>query len=162
MEHSSPQQTGQPVLLAAGDEHLSPRDAVQDKLLALRVQLAENVVQKKHGILPRRVLVDFSFRQLQRQGGGPGLALGGIGLCLPSVNSNEKIVLMGPGQAQPGGQLRFPVALHVPPEAVRQRAGLRTGVLYGGDRLIVKLQPFPSAGALPVMDGGSSRQLPLC
>ncbi len=65
---------------------------------------------------------------------------------------------MGPGEAQPGGELRLPVAVHVPPELVRQCPGVRPRVLYGGDRLIPELQRFPSSGALPVTGGGGFRQ----
>ena len=39
MQHLAPQQRRQPVILAAGDEHLSSGDAVEDEFLAAGVQL---------------------------------------------------------------------------------------------------------------------------
>ena len=81
-----PQQDRQPVILTAGDEHLPPGDAVEDKFLPPGIQLAEYIVQQQHRILSRGVLVDLPLRQLQGQSGRAGLALGGKGLGLPAVD----------------------------------------------------------------------------
>ena len=102
MEYLSSQQLGQPVVFAAGDEHLPAGDAVQHKFLPPGVQLTEHIIQQQHRILPGGVFVDFPLRQLQRQRRRPGLALGGVALGVPSVNGDQKVILMGPGQTQPG------------------------------------------------------------
>ena len=45
MEHLPPQHLGKPVILTAGDEHLSPGNPVEHKLLPLGIQLTEHIVQ---------------------------------------------------------------------------------------------------------------------
>ena len=50
MEHLPAQHLGQPVILTAGDEHLSPRDAVENELLPAGIQLTENVIQQQHRV----------------------------------------------------------------------------------------------------------------
>ena len=48
MEHLAGEQGVQPVVFAAGDEHLPPGDAVEDILLPPGVQLAQDVVQQQN------------------------------------------------------------------------------------------------------------------
>ena len=44
VEHLPAQQDRQPVILTAGDEHLPPGNAVEDKFLPPGIQLAEYIV----------------------------------------------------------------------------------------------------------------------
>ena len=67
-------------LLAAGDEDLAVLDAVQDEVLAARIQLGEHVVQQQHRQLAGVRLEEIPLRQLQTDGGGTSLALGAEGL----------------------------------------------------------------------------------
>lgn len=73
MEHLPAQKDRQPIIFAAGNEHLSPRDAVENELLPAGIQLTENVIQQQHRVFAGGVLVDFPLRQLQRQSRGAGL-----------------------------------------------------------------------------------------
>ena len=80
MEGPAALQTLQFFLLAAGDEHLSPPDAVEDEGLPPGVQLGEDVVQQQDGPLPCLLLEDLPLGQLEGQRRRPGLSLGGVGL----------------------------------------------------------------------------------
>ncbi|CAN3974300.1 Stp1/IreP family PP2C-type Ser/Thr phosphatase, partial [Dysosmobacter welbionis] len=106
MEHLPAQKDRQPIIFAAGNEHLSPRDAVENELLPAGIQLTENVIQQQHRVFAGGVLVDFPLRQLQRQSRGAGLTLGRVGFGLPAVDGDDQIVLVGAGEAHPGGPLR--------------------------------------------------------
>ena len=67
MEHLAGEQGVQPVVFAAGDEHLSPGDAVEDILLPPGVQLRQHVIQQHDGVFPHGVSMDLPIRQLQGQ-----------------------------------------------------------------------------------------------
>ena len=125
MEHLAAQQLGQSVILAAGDKHLPPRDAVQDELLPTGIQLAEYIVQQQHRILSGDIFVNLPLRQLQGQGRRPGLPLGGILLGVPAVDGDQQVILVRPRQAQPGGPLRDLVGFHVVPQLLRQCGNVR-------------------------------------
>ena len=95
MEHLPTQKDRQPIIFAAGNEHLPPRDAVENELLPAGIQLTENVIQQQHRVFAGGVLVDFPLRQLQRQGSRPGLPLRGILFCLPAIDPHCQIILVG-------------------------------------------------------------------
>ena len=61
---------------------------------------------------------------------------------------------MGSGQAQPGSPLRRLMGFHVFPKLLRQNSHIRRRVGDGGHRLVLDLQPFLSAGALQMVNGG--------
>ena len=96
MEHFSVKEPSQPVVLTAGDKHLPPADAVEDKFLPFGVQLTEHIIQQQHRVLPQDLPVDLPCRQLQRQRRRPGLALGGIGPGAQAPSSTSKSSLWGP------------------------------------------------------------------
>ena len=54
------------LLLATGDEDLSPLDMVQHEGLPLGVQLRQHIVQQKDGPLPRLLLKDLSLSEKHR------------------------------------------------------------------------------------------------
>ena len=79
-------------------------------------------------------------------------------LCRLPVDLHRELVLVGPGQAGAGGNLRLPVGLLVGHELGQDGLwpGLRIG--DGGHRLIAQPQPLPPPGAVGVDGGGRSHQ----
>ena len=75
MKYPAAHEPVEPVVFAAGDEHLPARDAVEHIFLPLRIQLAEHVVEQHHRILPDGVFMDLPVGQLHRQRRRAHLAL---------------------------------------------------------------------------------------
>ena len=148
-----------PVRLAAGDEHLAAADLVEDEILPQRVQLGEHVVQQQYrllaGILPENV----PLGQLEADRAGPGLALGAEGLDGQAVDGGLEIVLVRPGKALHGLQLRPVMTFLVLPQLRADRLYVRRGVCHRGDGLVAELQTLPVAGKGGVVDRGALGQL---
>ena len=105
VKHLSFEQRSQPVVFAAGDEHLSALNAVEHEFLPPGVQLAEHIIQQQHRIFAHSVFVNLPLSQLDGQRSRPGLPLGRIGFCADATDEHRKIVFVRPGQAQPGRAL---------------------------------------------------------
>ena len=99
MEHLALEKRVQPVVFAAGDEHLSACNAVEDILLPPGVQLRQHVIQQHHRILSDGGFVNLPVRQLQTQGRSAHLALGAEMPGLQPIYRHGDIVLMRAGKA---------------------------------------------------------------
>ena len=139
--------------LAAGDEHLTGHDLVQDEFLPSGIQLGKDIVQQEHRLFAELPGHQLPLGKLQADGGGTGLTLGAVCLQVDPRKGHGEVILVGTRQALPGVQLRPVVPLQMLLEIPVQHAHRGEGVRDIGNGLVLQGEFLGAAGKLSVKNG---------
>ena len=129
-------QFGESARFAAGDEHLSGDDLIQDEILPSLVKLREHIIQQKNRLFAPFPRHQLPLGKLQTDGRRAGLALRAVGLQIDAGKRYVKIILVRAGQALAGFNFRPVMALQVIQQILRQLGNRCEGIPNCGNGLV--------------------------